>query len=131
MIPAHHCTLFAFVCIDGSLQIFLIFSLHDCHHFLFFSFEIPVKVHDSLFDLVFTGSIFVCTFLLDYCMMILGPRWVWRSWTLLLRIWTLSASSSGPSPECGMTYLSCSFLVPFKIIKYNSENYLWGIYRKI
>ena len=97
-IRVHHYTLFAFACIDESLQILVTFWVHNRYHFLFLGFEIPLEVHYSLFYLVFAGSIFICGFLLDDLMMSWVPRWVWRSWTLLLRIWTLSASSSGPSP---------------------------------
>lgn len=93
---ANHCTPSASVYTGASSQIYLISYLHDCHHLFLLCFEISFQVHHSFFDLILAGPIFISTLLFDHFLEHSIPSCFCKSCTLLFRICTRSASSSGP-----------------------------------
>ncbi len=113
-IPVRRCTLSAFACTDGSWRILVKWVVHDGHHFFLFCFEVSLEVHYSFFDLVLACPILVGSLLLKHCVRSNIPCCFCKSCTLLFRIWTLSASSSGPSPALAYYYPFCFFWGPFK-----------------
>lgn len=94
--PVNHYTPSASVCIDASWQIYLITFLHNRHHLILLSFEIPLQIHYSFFDFILAGPVLISALLFDHFLEHSIPSCFCRSCTLLFRICTLSASSSGP-----------------------------------
>lgn len=88
----NRCTPSASVYTDASLQIYLNQCLHNRYHLFLLRFEIPFQVHHSFFDLVLTGSVLIGALLFDHFLEHFIPSCVCRSWTLLFKIWTRSAS---------------------------------------
>lgn len=120
----NHCTPSASVYTDASSQIYLIPSLHNRHHLFLLSFEIPLKLHHSFFDLILTGPILICALLFDHFLEHSIPSCFCRSCTLLFRICTLSASSSGPYPGFRSFFTFLALLRPHAQynLKYMKDN---------
>lgn len=95
---AHHYILSAFACTDGSWLICITSCLHYREHFLFLGFQVALEIHHSLFYFILARTTLVSSFLLDDSVKKFVPSCFCRVCTLLLRICTLSASSSGPYP---------------------------------